>query len=162
MPDFSHLFKRAAGKTAEPYTFPMGLYPGVISSFSLEEINRPSISKEKVPALRIRVIPTGWPDGIPDDQKVHPNPDGVLERVDLSKSAFRSDFPCPNDLSHNSWFYLDEFIRSCGMDPDGKDYEELFAQLPGQPVMLEMQQYLNQQTNRIGNQLGRVFGRNGA
>ncbi len=45
------------------------------------------------------------------------------------------------------------------------DHPELFAgvlyDLPeaiGQPVLVEVQQYLNQETNRTGNQVGKVVG----
>jgi hypothetical protein len=161
MPDFSHLYQRPAGRTPKPRALPADLYPGIISTYSFEEVNRPSMSSGKVPAVRINIKPTGWPDSVPESERFLVDEDNQKHEIDLTKSQFRTDFVTPEDFTDRSWYYFDEFLRSCGLEPDGHNYEELIAQLPGTRVSFEIQQYLNQRTNEIGNQVGRVFGSSG-
>ena len=160
MPDFSHLYQRPAGLSPKPKALPADLYPGIIRSYSFEEVNRPSISPDPVPAVRINITPLGWPDSVPPQERVIEDGNGASTPIDLSKKQFRTDFATPVDFTHQSWYYFDEFLKSCGLEPDGRNYEELISQLPGQQVKFEIQQYLNQRTNEIGNQVGRVFGSN--
>lgn len=149
MPDFSHLLRRPAGKAVRPKALPMELYPGIIKGFEYGDSNR-----NKTPYVRFHLGLVGWPDSIPDSSRSQPNGDGTPEPIDLSKRRFRTDLYTTDD----ALWRLDEFLRSCGVDLDGRSYEELIPTVVGCNVTVEVQQYLNQTTNEIGNQVGRVFG----
>ena len=53
---------------------------------------------------------------------------------------------------------LDKLISSCGIDASGRAYEEVLPELVGSQVTTEIQQYMNQNTSEIGNQVGQVYG----
>jgi hypothetical protein len=141
MPDFSQLLRKPAGEAKRPPPLPLGDYPGVIKSQEVGDNNR-----NKTPYVRFGLVLTEWPDSIPQSER----PEGV----DLNKRQIRKDFY----LTEDSLWRLDEFIRSCGIDPEGRVYEEILPELIGQPVMVEVLHYINQQTAEVGNNTGAVVG----
>ena len=147
-PNFSHLLKRPAGKAKKPEALPAGLYPGIIKSFEYGDQN-----KNKTPYVRFHLGLTGWPDDVSESDKSQPNGDGQLEPIDLSKRQPRRDF----FLTDDAFWRLDEMLRSIGVEPAGRSYEECIPDAIGQNVIVEMQQYLNEKNNETGNQVGRLF-----
>lgn len=140
MPDFSTLLKKPAGEAKKPPALPAADYPGVVKSFEYGDNN-----KNKTPYVRFSIGLTGLAEGVDPSE---------LEGVDLSKRALRRDYY----LTDDALWRLDEFIRSCGVEPSGKSYEEIIPALVGAQVMVEVQQYLNQTNNEIGNQVGKLLG----
>ena len=155
MPDFSHLYKRPAGLSAEPKALPQEQYPGIIKFFEFAET-----STQKIPVVRVHLALLGWPDSVQEKDRYLTDGEGKQVPIEITKKQFRRDFMTPEDFSNPAWFYFDQFLRTCGLEPQGHSYEELIPQLIGQRVTVEIQQYLNQNTNNIGNQVGRVFGPN--
>ena len=148
MPDFSHLYQRPAGRTPEQKLLPIETYPGIVKSYSLEELNRQS---GKVAGVRVNVALTGWAESIQEEDRMQEGPDGKQTPIDITRRSFRQDFATPDDFTDQSWYYLDEFLRSCGLDTDGGNYEELFPQLVGQRVLVTVGWYNNQRTGKITN-----------
>jgi hypothetical protein len=142
-PNFSHLLKRPAGKAKKPEALPAGLYPGVIKSVEYGDQN-----KNKTPYVRCHLGLTGWPEDISEDDKA---PGG--EPVDLAKRQPRRDYY----LTDDALWRLDELLRSMGIEPSGRSYEEVIPDAVGQSVTVEMQQYLNEKNNETGNQVGKLF-----
>lgn len=154
MPDFSHLLKRPAGKTAKPKAIPTEIYPGIIEKFEYQET-----SNQKIPCLRLHLKLIGWPPSVSEADRMQEDADGNQIPIDLSKRPFRRDMMMPEDFTDRSWYYLDQFLRSCGLNVgDGADYELLIPQLTGQRVSVEIGPYINERTKEVGNSVGRVFG----
>lgn len=155
MPDFSALLKRPAGEAKRPPELFAGDYYGLVKAYECGDNNR-----NKTPYVRLQTALQDWPENSPDEWSVT-DPEDTSKvytvsktDVDLSKRAMRKDFY----LTEDALWRLDEFIRSCGIDPRGRDYEEILPELVGQPVMVEVQQYLNQNNNTTGNQIGKLVG----
>ena len=142
MTDFSALLKRPAGESKKPPALPVGDFPGIIKSHELGDNN-----KNKTPYVRFFVGLTGWPDEVDADDREQ---DG--KPIDLSKKQFRKDFY----LSDDALWRLDEFIKAMGVDATGRDYEEVLPELTGLQCTVEVQQYMNQNTSEIGNQVGNL------
>lgn len=136
--DLGSLLKKPAGQAKKPPALDAGNYPGVVKSFELGDQN-----KNKTPYVRFQVGLTGWGDGI------EPVPD-----LDLSKRQMRRDY----FLTEDALWRLDTFIRSCGVEANGRSYEEVLPELVGHQVVVEVQQYMNQTSNEIGNQIGQLTG----
>jgi len=139
MPDISHLLKQPAGRAEPPKPLEIGDYPGLVKSYEPSPENR-----NKTPGLRFQLVLTGWPDG------VFPGPDSP----DITKRTMRKDFY----LTEDALYRLDKFIRSCGIEPNDRPYDEILPQLVGKPVLIQVQHYLNQQTNQVGNSVGELVG----
>lgn len=153
MPDFSALLRKPAGEAKRPPPLPAGDYYGLVKSYEVGDNNR-----NKTPYVRFQVALTDWPDSS-EDEWSHADPDGKVQAVtkadiDLSKRQMRKDF----FFTEDALWRLDEFIRSCGIDPRGRSYEEILPEMVGQPMTVEVQQYLNQSNNETGNQIGKLVG----
>lgn len=142
--DFSALLKKPAGEAKKPPVLPVGDYQGVVRSHEMGDSNR-----NRTPYVRFVVVLTEWPEALP----VEDRPDGV----ELNKRQLRKDFYITDD----SLWRLDAFIRSCGVEPSGRVYEEVLPELVGQPVFVQVQHYMNPQTSEIGNNTGEVVGQYG-
>lgn len=149
MPDFSALMKRPAGQAKPPKVLAAGNYSGVIKGF---EILPAPAGKDYSTIIRFPVGLLDWPETATDEDKTQDSGDGVQKPIDLSKRQLRRDF------YDSSLHRLDEFIRSCNIEPAGRSYEEVLPELTGCQVTAEVQQYLNQRTNELGNQIGNLTG----
>lgn len=153
MVDFSSLLRKPAGEAKKPPTLPAGDYPGVIKGKELGDNNR-----NRTPYLRLLVGLIGWPADAPTSwEEISESGERYTVSqadVDLAKRQLRRDYY----LTDDALFRLDDLIRSCGIDPQGRAYEEILEELIGQQVTVEVQQYLNQTTNQIGNQVGKLAG----
>lgn len=148
-PNFSHLLKRPAGQAKKPEALPVGDYPGIIKGFEIGDQN-----KNKTVYARFQLGLTAWPDSVDETERSKTGADGKTEAIDLSKRQLRRDF----FLTDDALWRLDEFLRSCGIEPEGRTYEECLPEAVGQQVTVEVQQYLNEKNNEIGNQVGKVTG----
>lgn len=151
MPDFTAWLSRPAGKAVRPPALPVENYPGKIQSYEYGDNNT-----NKTPYVRYQLSLTDWPDSIPEEKRFFKDREGNLVPINLQRVRLRRDF----FLTDDALWRLDEFLRSCDVDPDGHEYGEVCPQVIGCDVTVEVQQYLNQNTNEIGNQVGRVLGPN--
>jgi hypothetical protein len=138
MVDFSKLLQKPAGEAKKPPPLPVATFPGVIKSYELGDNN-----KNKTPYVRYQIGLTGWPEG-----------EEPIEGLDISKRTMRKDYY----LTDESLWRLDEFLRSLGIEGKGRGYDEVLPEAVGASVMAEVQQYMNQDTSELGNQLGKVVG----
>lgn len=150
MPDFGKLLKREAGKAPKPKPLVPGPYQGIVKSFELLDFAGKGKDYETV--IRFHVALMNWPDAASEDDKNQDVGDGTTKPIDLSKRQLRRDF------YDNSMHRLDEFLRAVGVEPAGRTYEECLPQVVGQLVIADVQQYLNNNTNEIGNQIGNLTG----
>jgi len=139
--NFAHLLKRPALQAKKPEALPAGTYPAIITKYEFGDNN-----KNKTPYVRFMVKLTGWANDVPADEQD--------SSIDLSKRTMRRDFYLTDDSLHR----LDDFIRSCGIVGEGKDYEEVLPELMGKDVEVEVQQYMSEKTGDIGNQIGAIKG----
>jgi hypothetical protein len=61
-------------------------------------------------------------------------------------------------LTEDALWRLDDFLRSVGISVEGRSYEEVLPEVIGQPITVEVQQYMNEQSGEIGNQIGKMTG----
>lgn len=153
MPDFSQLLNKPAGEAKRPPPLPAGDYYGIVKSYEVGDNNR-----NKTPYVRFQVGLTDWPDSS-EDEWIHAESNGESHNVtkadiDLSKRQMRKDYY----FTDEALWRLDEFIRSCGVDPQGRSYTVVIPELVGVPVTVEVTQYLNQNNNETGNQIGKLVG----
>ncbi len=149
MPDFSSLLKAPAGESKKPKALPIANYPGLVKSF--EMVQAPP-GKDYQMIVRIHVGLTGWADQVSEEDKQQETRPGVYSPIDISKKQLRKDF------YDNSLYRLDDLVKSCGIEANGKTYEEILPQLVGAPLVVEVDQYLNQNTNDLGNQIKNIVG----
>lgn len=143
MPDFSALLRKPAGEAKRPKALPVGDYQGVIKSHEVGDNN-----KNKTPYVRLGIALTEWPENFTAED--------IPEGVELGKRTLRKDF----FLTEDSLWRLDECIRSCGVESNGRPYEEVLPELVGQPIKVEIKHYRNAQ-DEIGNTVEAIVGLNG-
>jgi len=148
MVDFSTLLRKPAGQAPKPKALPPGDYTGAIAKFEVGDNN-----KNKTPYVRFFLNLTGWPDSVDEADRTQDGPSGS-HPIELGKRQLRRDF----FLTDDALWRLDELLRSCGIDPSGRSYEECLPEAAGAQVVVEVQQYMNQTSGEIGNQVGKVVG----
>lgn len=141
MVDFSSLLKKPAGEAKKPAALDAGNYEGIIKSFEIGDNN-----KNKTPYVRFHLGYTGWPNN-------EPQLDAGGKAIDLSKRAGRRDFY----ITDEALWRLDDLISALGIDSVGRSYDEVLPETVGKSVIVEVQQYMNQSTNEIGNQVGALM-----
>jgi hypothetical protein len=140
MVDFSQMLRKPAGEAKKPQALPIGDYPGVITGFEVGDNN-----KNKTPYVRYFVKLTGLAEGVDTSE---------LDGADISKRQFRRDYY----LTDDALWRMDEFLRSVGINSQGRTYEECLPEAVGAQVTAEVQQYMNQSNSEIGNQIGKLVG----
>ena len=147
--DFSSLLRKPSGQASKPMALPPGDYQGIIKSIEYGDAN-----KNKTPYVRIQLGLIQWPDAVPEEARGQ-DVNGVFTPLDLSKRQMRRDFYLTEEAMHR----LDTLLRSCGIGGVGeRTYEEVIPELVGQQVLVEVQQQLNQNTNEVYAQVGKVAG----
>ena len=142
MPDFSQLLRKPMSEAKRPPALPVGDYQGVVKSYELGDNN-----KNKTPYVRFQIGLTGWPDSVGEEDRVS---DGAP--IDLSKKQLRRDF----FLTPDADFRLADFLKSCGIAD--QPFETGVPAAVGCPIVVEVQQYMNQTNSEIGNQIGAMRG----
>ena len=148
MANFSSLFKTAAGEAKKPQPLPIGEYVGMIKSF--ERKDGPA-GKDYKEIVRFNLVPLEWPSDVDEASKSQDLGHGPIP-IDLTKRQLRRDF------YDNSLHRLDDFIRSCGIEPKGREYGEVIPEMIGKRVKISIGQYINQQTNEYANQVNDLTG----
>jgi hypothetical protein len=151
MPDFTAWLSRPAGKAVRPPPLPVEMYAGKVQSYEYGDNNT-----NKTPYVRYQLSLTEWPEDVPEEKRVFKDREGNEVPINLQRVRLRRDFY----LTDDALWRLDEFLRSCDIEPEGHDYGEVCPQAVGCNVTIEVQQYLNRTTNELGNQVGQVFGPN--
>ncbi len=149
MVDFASLLKAPAGQSPKPKPLYPGNYPGIVTKF--ETLPAPA-GKNYALIIRFHLKPIAWAEGIPEEEKVAAQPGGGTLPIDLSKRQLRRDF------YDTSMYRLDEFIRSIGIEPNGRSYEEVLPDCNGAQVMMEVKQYISNTTGEPGNEVGNLAG----
>lgn len=149
MPDFSKLANAKAGEAKKPKAIPEGNYPGIIKGFSFEPAPP---GKQYEAIVRFNLGLTDWDPAVTDADKSQDMGNGQIRTIDLSKIQFRRDF------YDNVLYRLDDFIKSCGVDVNGRTYQEVLPELTGKRVTVQVKQYLNEKTSEIGNNIGDIAG----
>jgi hypothetical protein len=142
MVDFTQLLHKAAGEAKRPKPLETGVYGGLVKNYEIGDNN-----KNRTPYIRLTLIPTEWPDTASSE---------IRSEVDLTKRQMRKDF----FLTEDSLWRLDAFLRSCGIEPSGRTYEEVLPELVSQPVQFEVAQFKGQDDN-ISNNVNQIVGREG-
>lgn len=140
MADFSSLLRKPAGMAKKPEALPKGDYQGVIKSFELGDAN-----KNRTPYVRFHLGLVAFPDTLDHD---------ATQGIDLSKRQLRRDF----FLTDDAMWRLDALIRSVGIEPNERPYEEILPEMVGQQVLVGVDQYLNPANSEVGNQVGSLTG----
>lgn len=149
MPDFTQWLAKPAGKAVRPPALPVEKYPGKVQAYEYGDQNN-----NHTPYCRYQLSLTAWPEDLPESKKFYKDREGNEIPINLNRMRLRKDFY----LTDEALWRLDEFLRSCGISTEGKTYQEVCPQVVGTNVMVEVQHYLNQNTNEIGNQVGLVLG----
>lgn len=149
MPDFSKLANAKAGEAKKPKALPEGNYLGIIKNFSFEPAPP---GKDYETIVRFNLGLMDWPAEISDDDKQQDMGNNVFKPIDLSKRQMRRDF------YDNVLYRLDDFIKSCGIEANGRSYSEVLPELQGKHVTVQVKQYLNERTSEIGNNVGDLTG----
>lgn len=141
MPDFTKLLGKSAGSAKKPVALDQGDYPAIIKSHEMGESRQ-----KKTPYVQYNLGYTGWPDG------AEPQTDASGEEIDVTKKQGNVKF----FLTEDAMFRLDDFLRGLGIDLDGKTYLEAIPEAEGMAVLVEVGQYLNQDTGETANQVNKV------
>lgn len=149
MPDFSKLANAKAGEAKKPKAIPEDNYPAIVKGFSFEPAPP---GKQYEAIVRFNLGLTDWGPNVQESDKEQDMGNGVIRKIDLSKLQFRRDF------YDNVLYRLDDFIRSCGVDMNGRSYQEVLPELVGKRVVAQVKQYLNERTSEIGNNIGDIAG----
>lgn len=121
MPDFSALLRRPAGQGKLPILLPAADYPGIVGGFEFGES-----SKQKTPFVRFKVNLTDWPQEDVDEE--------AKAGIELGKRPQRVDFYLTEDAEYR----LDNFLTSCGVDMEGRTYEETIPEAVGKEVVISI------------------------
>ena len=145
MVDFTQLLSKPAFEAKKPEALPVGDYTGVIKAYELGDNN-----KEKTPYVKYTIALTEWPEDVPEAEKEGIN----ISKRQLSRNFFLRD----KEGSDQILWRLDEFLRSCGIDGKGRQYQELISEPVGLTVKVSVKQYMNRTSNEIGNDVGALVG----
>lgn len=149
--NFKALLSKPAGQAERPKVLPAGDYPGIVAKFEMGES-----SQKKTPYVRFLVNLTGWPDDVPEEDRVTTKEDGTQVAIDLSKKQQKVDFY----LTEDALFRLDDFIKSVGAETSGKTYEEIIPECVGAHVLLALTQETNDKGDEVTtfNRAGKMVG----
>lgn len=148
MPDFSKLLKKPAGEAKRPPALPAGDFLGIVKGHELKEAPQ---GKDYDVIVRINLALREWPDTVDQSDR---------EGIDLAKRPMRRDFFIDTNDPNGTW-RLEELVRSCGVELSGRSLEEVLPDLTGSEVIVEVQQYMSERTNEVGNQVGKLVGLSG-
>lgn len=154
-PNFSSMLRKPAGQAKKPDALPVGDYPGIVKSYEVHDKN-----KNKTVQVDYQVAYLGWPESVSDDQRVVTSDDGTQRSIDLSKRQSRKAFYIFNQdgSEADDLWKLDEFLRSCGIEPKGRSYEELIPEAVGKRVIAPVTQKYDEGKNETFNNIGKLVG----
>src|SRR6185436_15184774 len=150
--DFSSLLKRKSGTAKRPKVLPQGLYPAKIKNWLIDDKNA-----NKNPYLRLVVVPTDWPDGIDDSDKMQEGADGQQVPINLMQRTLSRDVYLRGKEGDDQMYKVDDLLKQFGIDL-GREYEESLPELLGRDCVIEVGIYVNEKTGEPGNQVNRLTG----
>jgi hypothetical protein len=148
MVDFSKLLRAPAGAAKPPQALPVGDYQGVVKAWRMVEAPK---DKEYTAMIRFTFGLVEWPSDIDEEDKMQDTASGP-QLIELGKRQLTRDF------YDNRLDILDGFLNSLGVQLSGKSYEEVLPETIGAPCVVPVQQYTNQRTGELGNQVGNPRG----
>jgi hypothetical protein len=122
--DFNALLGAQAFEAKPPEPIPQGKYPCVIKQ--LKPQVRKTKEKGDTPVITIEVRLTGWPEEVSEEAKG----DTKIEVKTFSRDYWLNGEEIAAGNT-DSFFQLDELMRSCGIDASGRNYKESLPDLIG-------------------------------
>ena len=126
MVDFNSLLGKKAFEAPPPAQYPQGEYTGVIKN--VKQATRGQGDKAK-PVISVELRATAWPEDLDDEAKGTKKIDGKLFTRDYFLNA---EEIASGNLE--SFYYVDQLLRSCGVAASGLSYGEALPQLIGAEV----------------------------
>jgi len=140
MVDLSQYLNMRAGEAKRPQPLKVGIYKGRVSRYEPGQNNR-----NNTPYIRIFVVPYEWPEGTTQDE---------IGDTDLSRRQLRKDFY----LTEESLYRLDDFLRSCGIVPNGQTYGELMSQVISMDVTFEVTHFQPTGSDTVFDTINNIVG----
>jgi hypothetical protein len=139
--DFKSLLSKKVEDAVKPKILPAGTYEGVVKGYNLGE------SKEKkTPYVEFTYTITSPGEDIMSED---------LEGVNWQGKEFRSTFY----LTPEADYRLKDFLKSCGIDTDGRSFGETIPDTVRAAVLLSLTQVPNtREEGEFYNNIGRVIG----
>lgn len=150
--DFGALLKKPSGKSKRPRALVVGQYSGKIKAWEVGDKN-----KNNTPYVRLHLVPTGWPESVDESDRTQDDGDGNMIPIDLSKRQLRRDIFIKGTDGSDMLFRLDDLLKSLGIEL-GAEYEQLLPEMIGKDVLIDVEQYVNQQSGELENQVNKVIG----
>ena len=135
------------GAAKPPAVLPVGDYTGIIRT---HEIVAAQEGKDYENIIRFHGTYVDWPESVEEEDRMQETAEG-LRQIELAKRRWRRDF-----YDHRL-DQLDDFLKSCGVEP-GRSYSESLPEVHGVQVVVETSQYINQRTGELGNQVNNIRG----
>lgn len=143
MVDFAHLLSKRLDDVEKPKPWPAGTYFGRVNAYKVDESR-----EKKTPFIRMEVGIEGPSDDIPAED---------VAGIDFGKRKFNKDF----FLTPDADWRLKEFITSCGIPTQGRNFNETLPETIGQPVIVQMVQTPSRDGTDIYNNIGDMKGNPG-
>ena len=151
--DFNSLLSAPAGTALKPHVLPIGDYPAVVKNREFGES-----AQKKTPFVKYALGLTGWPEGLPDDQKGQTDDEGVFHPTDLTKKTVYVTYY----LSEDAMFMLENAIASCGVELKGLTRKEAIEAVIGKYVIATVTQRVNETTSQPFTEVRGIVGQPGA
>lgn len=153
MPDFGALYNKPAGQAKRPPVLPKDDYRGMIVGAHSDG----EMGDNKTPYVQWPVRLTDWGPSVPDSWTVYDTTTNAMVEtsksdVDITKRQLQARFFVTDDALP----MLDDFLRSCGIDMEGKTYGEVLPQVVGKQVIVSVGQYTNKQTFEVRNVVDKI------
>jgi len=126
MVNLAALLNTDAGQAKRPVPFNDGTYFGIIKSQEFTESKT-----KKTPGVQYNIELTHAAD---DTDLTGQDEEGNDVQLNPAGKVFRTTFW----VSENSLFMLKDFIKSFGIEVEGRSFAELVPQVVGQPVMVDL------------------------
>ena len=136
-PNFASLLNKPADDVKRPVTLPEGTYFGVIQGHEFGES-----SQKKTPFVQFNITLS------------HADDDVDLEGLEVDNKKVRTTFY----LTDESMYRLTDFIKSLGIETDGRTLGELIPQTTGQSVKVDLAKRPNQAGDDYFNDVKRASG----
>ena len=126
MVDFNSLLSKKAFEAPPPAQFPEGEYTGVVKQ--VKQATRGQGDKAK-PVISVEIRATAWPEDLDEEAKGGKKLEGKLFTRDY---FLNGEEIASGNLE--SFYYVDQLLRSCGVKGEGLSYAEALPNLVGAEV----------------------------
>ena len=156
MVDFSRLLQKPAGEAKKPRALPPGLYQGVIKG---HKVDQRDIKGKPTPMFSFSLGLVAWPEGLDAEDQ---------EGIELRSRQQTKDYfinmkeDGSGEPTDDAFWPIDELCRSCGIEPGGRNYQEVLPELVGKMVTIDIKQAMTTgDVPQMVNRVGRVIGEEG-